>query len=375
MRRELESVGRQGSSNNYPREVIEWDRHANTYAILGPASEVRADHESREREDRLEHDTERLIDALGEGPWSKADAYTTAKNSFGLGEKKVDELIKKGDAKAADKMVQDTAVSVTGAVKNLNRAVDAAVQKQLAEDKRADALLVEAQVRTAVNVTTIVLKTGTDIGRLVATSGADLKAYKNIAQNIYDLAVIIRDEAKGEAAVRMDFLKTIGSYSTTKQRKVTELEQEAKKQRQPFKLQDPKVVKLVGAAVKPEAAKVEAARKKYQAKVTKMRQGLMKMGAEADKLEKAMKGASNLTRGVELGAKLMKLKGSVKTSYTRLTAAEKFAQDMAMLLTEAGIKMDDRTFSERLKQADVADWAKLGKELADAAKEFVEMFV
>jgi hypothetical protein len=93
-RRELESVGRQGYSNNYPREVIEWDRHANTYAILGPASEVRADHESREREDRLEQDTDRLIEALGEGPWSRADAYTIAKNRFGWGEKKTDELIR-----------------------------------------------------------------------------------------------------------------------------------------------------------------------------------------------------------------------------------------------------------------------------------------
>ena len=92
-RRELESVGRQGYSNNYPREVIEWDRHANTYAILGPASEVRADQESREREDRLEQDTDRLIDALGEGPWDKADAYTTAKDRFDWGEKRTDQLI------------------------------------------------------------------------------------------------------------------------------------------------------------------------------------------------------------------------------------------------------------------------------------------
>jgi hypothetical protein len=92
-RRELESVGRQGSTNNYAREVIEWDRATNTYAVLGLASDVRADDTSQERRDRQEEDLHDLLRELGEGPWSKSDAHAAGK-SLGWGQKKADALVK-----------------------------------------------------------------------------------------------------------------------------------------------------------------------------------------------------------------------------------------------------------------------------------------
>lgn len=92
-RRELESVGRQGWSNNYAREVIEWNREQNTYSILGLASEVRADEASEQRRDQQTLDAERLVDALGKAPWGKAEAYEVGKR-FDWGEKRTDELLK-----------------------------------------------------------------------------------------------------------------------------------------------------------------------------------------------------------------------------------------------------------------------------------------
>jgi hypothetical protein len=92
-RRELESVGRQGWSNNYAREVIEWNREENTYSILGPASDVRAEEASEQRRDEQTLDAERLLDALGEGPWGTEDACEIGKR-FGWGEKRTRALLK-----------------------------------------------------------------------------------------------------------------------------------------------------------------------------------------------------------------------------------------------------------------------------------------
>jgi len=38
--REIESHGRQGSRNNFPRSVIEWDEGTNEYVLLGSAAEL-----------------------------------------------------------------------------------------------------------------------------------------------------------------------------------------------------------------------------------------------------------------------------------------------------------------------------------------------
>jgi hypothetical protein len=92
-RRELESVGRQGSSNNYPREVIEWDRDANAYTILGPASEIREEQADEERREGRIQQIEALVAALDRDSWGKADAYEVAKQ-LGWGQKRADELLK-----------------------------------------------------------------------------------------------------------------------------------------------------------------------------------------------------------------------------------------------------------------------------------------
>ncbi len=91
-RRELESVGRQGSSNNFPREVIDWDRDRNTYTILGRASEVRDEEAEEDRREVRAENLDNLLELLGPGPWTKADAYSAGKET-GLGQKRVDELL------------------------------------------------------------------------------------------------------------------------------------------------------------------------------------------------------------------------------------------------------------------------------------------
>jgi hypothetical protein len=82
-----------------------------------------------------------------------------------------------------------------------------------------------------------------------------------------------------------------------------------------------------------------------------------------------MKSAPSLKEGVKLGAEVMKMKGNVKTCYGSLQNAEKFADDMAFLLTEAGVKVDDSTFMERLKNLRaLPDLQAFAKDLQSAAK-------
>ena len=65
-------------------------------------------------------------------------------------------------------------------------------------------------------------------------------------------------------------------------------------------------------------------------------------------LEAKVKQAGSLKEVVEVGAKLMNMKRKGKVASDVYMNCEKFADDMAMLLTEAGVKVDDSTFTQKM---------------------------
>jgi hypothetical protein len=93
-RREIESHGRQGSANNFPRSVIEWDEATNEYDLLGLASEVADDAKEAVRE--VERGN--VLTLVPKEGATRAQIVEAAKQAFGVGRNKVDETLKEAAA-------------------------------------------------------------------------------------------------------------------------------------------------------------------------------------------------------------------------------------------------------------------------------------
>lgn len=275
------------------------------------------------------------------------------------------DMVKKRNVKGADTMARETTLSVKNACASLQAAVTDAVQKQIKIDYRDDQNLLEAQIKVGVKIGFGVIKIGKDITTLAVTMGADATAWYSLAKGIYTLATTIRNETKDEQARRKDLLDAIGKYSTEKQRRKILADKANKSNKAKLEL----AYKEIFKTIKSEGEKAEGKRKHYKNKVTGMRHELEDLSKKTANLETSMKAAKGLKDGVKIGAQVMKLKGTVKAFYATLQKSEKFADDMAMLLTEAGVKVDDSTFMERLKNLKaVPDLATFAKDLYDAAK-------
>ncbi len=282
---------------------------------------------------------------------------------------KFTDMKSKGDASGATDLARTTTHAVKNACASLQGAVTQAVQKQIKIDYRDDQNLVEAQVKVAVKIGFKVINVGKDITMIAVSMGANAAAWLKMAKGIYDIASMINDGTKDEKARRQDLLTAIGKYSSTKTLRVHE---RAKAETNKAKLQ--LIYKEVFKSVKSEGDKAEAKRKHYKAKVTGLRQELEKLSERTSQMETAMKAAPNLKEGVKIGAVVMQMKGAVKTNYAGLQKAEKFADDMAMLLTLAGVEVDDRTFAERMQSLKaLPDLVSFGSNLKSAAKNIYEM--
>ena len=89
-RRQIESYGRQGSANNFPRAVIEWHEETNEYELLGLASEM-AD-EEKEALRGVERDD--VVSVVPEEGATRAQIQTAARETLGVGRNKVDSALK-----------------------------------------------------------------------------------------------------------------------------------------------------------------------------------------------------------------------------------------------------------------------------------------
>jgi len=280
------------------------------------------------------------------------------------------DMVKKRNAKGADTLAKETTLSVKNACNALQGAVTEAVKKQIKLDSNDDSNLLEAQVKVGIKITFTVIGVGKDVAQLAVTAGTDATAWYGLAKGIYTLATTINNETKDEKVRRKDLLDSIGKYTTEKTRRKILADKANKSNKAKLEL----AYKDIFKSIKSEGEKVEVKRKHYKNKVTSMRQELEQLSGKAAKLEEEMKKAKGLKEGVKIGSQVMTMKGKVKNFYGQLQKAEGFADDMAMLLTEAGIKVDDSTFATRLKNlAALPDLIKFGKELNDAAKDLQEM--
>ena len=280
------------------------------------------------------------------------------------------QMVKARNAKGATELANTTTHAVKNACASLQGAVEDAVKKQVKIDYRDDQNLLEAQIKVGLTISFKVIAIGKDLAQLTVSAGADPTAWLSLAKNIYGLATVIQQEAQDEKATRKDLLTAVGKYCTDKQRRVIEAEKAKKSNKAALEL----AFKDIYRKFAPESKKVEEERKRYKNKVTKMRHNLEGLSKKTAGLEAEMKKAKTLKEGVKLGAHVMNMKRNVKTTYVALQKAETFADDMAFLLTEAGIKVDDRTFMQKLRAFDnIPDLVSLAKDLKDAASDIQDI--
>jgi hypothetical protein len=259
-------------------------------------------------------------------------------------EGKVRDLIKKNDSEGAKKMAASTSMSVQNAVKSIQGKVDSVVKDRLKKEAQGDKNLLEARVATVVKCGFKVVGIANKAFAVVASGGTAIPAWFSLAKAIYDLAKMVYEVTKGEKKLRDELLKAMGSYFSEKQRQVIEKEKADKSVRKKIAL----FAKEIYRKAKSKADAAEGARKKYRNEVTRMRQGVDKMFTKVAELEAKLKQAGGLKEGVQIGAKLMTVKRSGKAASDVYMKCEKFADDMAMLLTEAGVKVDDATFASKM---------------------------
>ncbi len=285
-------------------------------------------------------------------------------------EAKVKAAAAKGEVDEVLKMARDTTTSVQGACRAIQGAVDKAVEDRIKKEAQGDQNLLEARIITGVKITFKVISIAKDVTEVVVTAGANVKAWVSLAKDIASLAMIIYDLTKGEEKLRAELLDAIGAYSTDKQRRVIEEEKAATSRKAKFVF----IAKEFYRKVKPLSDKTEAARKKYRNEVTSMRQHVDKLFSKIEALEKEVKKAKTLKEGVALGAKMMEMKRNGKLVQGEFSKAEGFADDMAYLMTEAGVGVDDRTIIQKIATFNgLKDMAKGANEIRSAATDLKDM--
>ncbi|WP_394828967.1 hypothetical protein [Pendulispora albinea] len=285
-------------------------------------------------------------------------------------EAKARELLAKGDTAGAKKMAAETSTSVQGAVKSMQGQIDKAVLARLRKEAQGDRNLLEARVAIVVRTTFKLVSIANQAFTVAATGGAAIQGWYGLAKDIYELVQSLYEATKGEKALRGKLLEAMGKYFTDKQRQVIQREQADKSFRKKLAF----FAKEIHRKLKPKADAAEEARKKYRNEVTRMRQSVDRLFKKVDGLEAKLKQAGSLREGVRIGAKLMTMKRGGRTVRDVYTQSEKFADDMAMLLTEAGMEIDDSTFTQRLaKLKNPGEVLSAINELRDGAKGILEL--
>lgn len=316
-------------------------------------------------------------------------------------DKKVAELMKTPGKKSqaeAEKLIQGVNQSIMNALNSAQGAAQKAIEKQLKDEANKDKLLTEARVKTTLKVSKGVIKIGTAVTRAVASSGADVLAYKTIAKEIYNLGKEIQQQRKGEEKLRKDLYEAIQKYIKLRG---TSIMQAAERQgitdtkglsvKKPLeaisKLADKaaamgvevtkgrdkkKIAKdIADFAIKGYASYQKGADKKrqlYREHTTKTRQKVDSMGVKADKMWKLVKAQKTLEDGVKLGAECMGLKRDASAMAAKLEERQKFLGEMEALMVGNGLKVDDTTIVDKIKKLDKMSVLKEGAAMVTSVK-------
>jgi hypothetical protein len=280
----------------------------------------------------------------------------------------VNKVTKDWDKKPLDqrkKDAQELTMSIGGAYTSMEGAIKDAVQEQMKREANGDKNLLEARIAVAAKGTFKVIAIGADVAELAVSGGADLKAWKSLATDIYGLAKLIYEQTLDETKLRGALLEAIGKYSTTKQRRFNEAQKAAD-----WKAKAKLFVKEFWNSEKSLAGKAETARKAYRNEVTSLIQKNDSVGEKADKLTASLNKSGKADAvGIAKGKQMIDLKTSVKELNTKILSCQRFLDDMGFLLTEAGVEVDDRTFVDKIKGLEgLSELKKIGKEMFDAGK-------
>ncbi len=275
-----------------------------------------------------------------------------------------------GSKSELEKDAKELNLSINNAYRAMGAAIEKAVKEQIQREAQGDKNLLEARISVAIKGTFKVISIAQDVAEIAVTSGASVKAWISLGKDIVALAKLIQDQCKDEPALRDDLLKSIGSYCSTKQRRWNEAKK-AKDWKDKLKL----TAKEIWTSEKSLAGKCETQRKKYRNEVTAMIQNVDKIGDKRDKLKKELESSGDVNaKSLASGALKVKLGAKIKDLNAEILKCQDFSDDMAMLLTEAGVDVDDSTEMQKLaKLRNVGNIAKAAKDVYDAAVDVQEI--
>jgi hypothetical protein len=265
---------------------------------------------------------------------------------------------------ARKKSAADLTLAVNNACRSMKGAIEKAVGEQIKREAQGDANLREARVGAAIKGTVTVISIAKDVAELAVTAGANVKAWVSLCKDIVALAKLINDQCKDEPKLREELLKAIGTYSTTKQRRWNEA-----KKATDWKAKAKLLAKQIWTSEKSLAEKAEAQRKKYRNEVTALIQKVDGLGEKRDALLALLKKSGRVdAKGIAEGSKMTRLQKSAREMNSRILECQKFVDDMAFLLKESGVEVDDATFMQQLKGLkNLSQIKTAAKEIYDAA--------
>jgi hypothetical protein len=294
--------------------------------------------------------------------------------------KQIEGLIKDGKTKETQAIVETVNASVKNALLSAKGAAGKAVENARKKEAQGDKLLTEARVKTMVNVTFAGVSLASSALKLAATSGADVTSYLSIAKNLVSLGMELKQQLKHEDALRKDLRVGVNAYLALRNTTVMQAAKangltntsgfpgfpqvfqyiagqvfqtgkqltQGKDSGQIAK----NVLEFTRKVVMAQFNSVEKARQMYRNHAAKMRHRVDDISTKADKLMSEMKSATNLKQGIKIGAQCMQVKATVKKFAAELDQANGFLTAMEAVMTDMGLRCDDRTVIQKLQAID-----------------------
>ncbi len=275
------------------------------------------------------------------------------------------EALKKAEVDA-EKIAQTTTAMVKKAAAAIQSAIDQEVRKALAKEKNYAELLVEYKIKVVYNVSKETVKVTINVLRLVGTGGADISAWKGLVTSAVAIGKVVKDASKGESAVRKELNGAIAAHTKNLWK------EDAYKNKDTKSLKDK--AKHYWQKHKKTGEKAGAKLKRYDVYIGQLFKNINGAGTEVDKswkkLDKqiaAMPGGFNNPKAksmvAKMGPAIMTMKRNLRAMGDMLEAKMAYADDMAMLLTEQGVKVDRDSFKKKWEDG------RATKELLGIAKE------
>ena len=339
------------------------------------------------------------MDRLETAARDALDVYeTTITNEIKKFETRFEALKKAGQLDDIEKELPTLNHAIKNALVTAGGAANAAVEKRLTKEIKDDANLKEAQIKLGFKIVVGVVSVSKNIASLVATMGADVKAYIDIAKTVYTVGKDLYEYNKGEAKLRDQLEKALKAYLKLRATRMSQGVEKLLGATAGFDFTSPKksfetfltkvkdagetvlkgrtaaevagdFKKFVVASVKAEINDMEKSRVAYREHVTKTRHKVDGISVEADKLMKAMKAGSSLKEGVAIGAKYMGIKRSVTAMAKKLEDRESVLTEFEGIMKDMGLEVDDTTFMEKLKKLDATSIMELCNAVVEIAGE------